>query len=177
MAQAMSRAFYAVTMLISPVCNSLRTTLELPTPRLLTSRSKLIFTNDTLPFSQVDMAISDVIDGLMGTAKSVLSEQGVPTPIEALATAGLIDAPIVSYKVARLSDQKNDGEVTFGALDPAKFDNNTLVNLDNVSQVGFWEANLDDVAVDGQSLGLQGRTAIVDTGTTIILAPPNVGCS
>ena len=29
---------------------------------------------------------------------------------------------------------------------------------------GFWEADLDDAAVGGQSLGLQGRTAILDTG-------------
>jgi len=30
---------------------------------------------------------------------------------------------------------------------------------------------MDDVTVDGQSVGLDGRTAILDTGTTLIVAP------
>ena len=30
---------------------------------------------------------------------------------------------------------------------------------------------MDGVSVDGQDLGLQGRTAILDTGTTLIVAP------
>lgn len=36
--------------------------------------------------------------------------------------------------------------------------------VDNVSKLGFWEANMDAVAVDGTDAGLQGRTAILDTG-------------
>ncbi len=31
---------------------------------------------------------------------------------------------------------------------------------------------MDAVTADGQDLGLQGRTAILDTGTTLIVAPP-----
>jgi hypothetical protein len=33
-----------------------------------------------------------------------------------------------------------------------------------VNQQGFWEAAMDDVSVNGGHLGLQGRTAILDTG-------------
>jgi hypothetical protein len=43
-----------------------------------------------------------------------LSEQKTDTPPEALAKAGLIDKAIVSYKISRLADNKNDGEITFG---------------------------------------------------------------
>jgi len=32
---------------------------------------------------------------------------------------------------------------------------------------------MDAVTVDGQDTGLQGRTAILDTGTTLIVAPPS----
>ncbi|OSD06372.1 acid protease [Trametes coccinea BRFM310] len=119
------------------------------------------FSSDTVPF-----------DGLMGLAQSTLSEQGVPTPVEALAKAGLIDDAITSYKISRLADNKNDGEITFGALDQTKFDPSTLVTFPVVSQTGFWEGAMDAVSVDGQDLGLQGRTAILDTGTTLIVAPP-----
>lgn len=119
------------------------------------------FSADTTPF-----------DGLMGLAQSTLSEEGVLTPIEALAAANLVPAPITSFKISRLADDLNDGEVTFGGLDPTKFDSQTLVSLNNVNTQGFWEANLDAVTVNGADTGLQGRTAILDTGTTLIIAPP-----
>ncbi|KAH9068136.1 acid protease [Lactarius deliciosus] len=111
-------------------------------------------------------------DGLMGLAKSTLSEQKTLTPVEALAKAGSIKDAIVSYKISRLADQKNDGEITFGGLDSSKFDQTTLVTLPNVNTQGFWEATMDAVTVDGKDLGLTGRTAVLDTGTTLIIAPP-----
>ena len=102
----------------------------------------------------------------------ILSEQQTLTPIESLAKAGLVTEAITSYKISRLADQKNDGEITFGGLDASKFDSATLVNLANVNKQGFWEASMDAVTADGQDLGLTGRTAILDTGTTLIVAPP-----
>jgi hypothetical protein len=93
------------------------------------------------------------------------------TPVESLAKAGLISDAITSFKISRLADQKNDGEVTFGGLDQTKFDPNTLVTFNNVNQQGFWEGAMSSVSVNGQDLGLKGRTAILDTGTTLIIAP------
>ncbi|EJU04655.1 acid protease [Dacryopinax primogenitus] len=122
----------------------------------------------------VDFSASSIdFDGLMGLAQSGLSEQGVPTPVESLAAAGQIPAAITSFKLSRLADGLNDGEVTFGAVDPAKFQANTLVTLPNVNKQGFWEAAMDAVSVNGVSAALAGRTAILDTGTTLIVAPPN----
>ena len=110
-------------------------------------------------------------DGIMGLAQSTLSEQNTLTPSESLAKAGLIQEAIVSFKISRLADQKNDGEVTFGGLDTTKFDQNTLVTVKNVNQKGFWEGAIDAVSVDGNDLGLNGRTAILDTGTTLMVLP------
>lgn len=121
---------------------------------------------------ETDDFTASQFDGLMGLAKSTLSEQQTLTPVEALAKAGSIKDAIVSYKISRLADQKNDGEITFGGLDPSKFDQTTLVTLPNVNTQGFWEAAMDAVTVDGKDLGLTGRTAILDTGTTLIVAPP-----
>ncbi|TFY69991.1 hypothetical protein EVJ58_g71, partial [Rhodofomes roseus] len=111
------------------------------------------FSADTVPF-----------DGLMGLAQSTLSEEGANTPPESLAQNGLIEQAITSFKISRLADQLNDGEVTFGGLDTAKFDQASLVTVDNVSQEGFWEGAMDAVTADGQDLGLQNRSAILDTG-------------
>jgi hypothetical protein len=114
-----------------------------------------------------------LFDGIMGLAQSTLSNQKTLTPSESLAKAGQIQEAIVSFKISRLADQKNDGEVTFGGLDASKFDKNTLVTLNNVNKQGFWEAALDAVSVDGKDLGLKGRTAILDTGTTGLIVPTN----
>lgn len=117
------------------------------------------FSNDTTKF-----------DGLMGLAQSSLSNQGVPTPVEALAKQGAISEAITSYKISRFSDGLNDGEITFGGLDETKFDPKSLVTFDNVSPLGFWEGAMS-VSVNGQDLGLNPRTGILDTGTTLIVAP------
>jgi len=106
----------------------------------------------------------------MGLAKSSLSNQGTLTPIEILAKQGLISQPTTSYKISRLSDGLNDGEITFGGLDKSKYDPSTLVTFNNVNRNGFWEGSFT-ASVDGKSLGLNGRTAILDTGTTLIIAP------
>lgn len=111
-------------------------------------------------------------DGLMGLAQSTLSEQKVLTPVESLAQNGLISDAITSFKISRLADQKNDGEVTFGGLDATKFDAATLTTFANVNTQGFWEGAMPAVAVNGADAGLAGRTAILDTGTTLIIAPP-----
>ncbi|CAE6478160.1 hypothetical protein ACGC1H_002750 [Rhizoctonia solani] len=109
-------------------------------------------------------------DGLVGLAKSTLSNQKVDTPPESLAKAGLIQSAITSYKIPRLADGKNDGEITFGGLDETKIDTATVTTMTNVNPNGFWEVPFT-ASVGGKDLGLTGRTAILDTGTSLIIAP------
>ncbi|KAM0751497.1 acid protease [Meredithblackwellia eburnea MCA 4105] len=120
--------------------------------------------------SQEFSSSSVPFDGLMGLAQSTLSNQGVLTPIESLAQAGTVTSAQMGYHLARLSDGNNDGEITFGGVDSTKF-SGTLAEFSNVNTQGFWEGALEDVTVNGASLGLNGRTAILDTGTTLIVAP------
>lgn len=124
--------------------------------------------NESIQFSDSSVPF----DGLMGLAQSKLSQQRKLTPVEALAKAGLIQEAITSFKIPRLADGKQDGQITFGALDTTKFDQKTLVTVDNVSKVGFWEAPVDGITVNGKDVGLQNRTAILDTGTTLMIVPP-----
>ena len=114
-----------------------------------------------------------LFDGIMGVAQSTISEQQTLTPVESLAKAGLIPQPIISFKLGRVADGNNNGEATLGALDTTKFDGNTLVTLKNANPLGFWEGAIDAVSVNGADLGLNGRTAILDTGTTLLIVPQN----
>jgi hypothetical protein len=127
-------------------------------------------------------------DGLLGLAQSVstmavtfptiahawkkkLSNQGVITPIEALANQGMLKGAITSYKIARVADHKHDGTITFGGMDITKYDPATLITIPNVSKIGFWEGRIDSFKINGVSAHLRNRTGIFDTGTTNILAP------
>lgn len=117
------------------------------------------FSGDGVPF-----------DGLMGLAQSKLSNQGVLTPIEAMKKQGLVAAAQVSYKLGRVADGVNDGQITFGGIDKTKFVGN-LTLFDNVNKQGFWEGAVGATAVDGKDAGLKRKTAILDTGTTLIIMP------
>lgn len=126
----------------------------------------------TAEVESVDFASDNTeFDGLIGLAQSTLSNQGFLTPVESLAKNGLIGEAITSYKISRLADGKNDGEITFGGLDDTKFQANTLVTVDNLSKQGFWVAALDGASVNGTDLKIQGQAAILDTGTTLLIAP------
>ncbi|KAJ7116407.1 aspartic peptidase domain-containing protein [Mycena epipterygia] len=111
------------------------------------------------------------LDGVLGCAKSGLSRQQTPTLVTAFRSAGLIEKNIISYKIPRQTDDKNDGEITLGSLDPSKYDASSLVHFKNVNTGGFWAADLDAVKVNGKNLGLVGRRCVFDTGTTLFIAP------
>lgn len=101
----------------------------------------------------------------MGTAQSKLANQRTLTPIEALGRDGAIASSAMGYALGRVADGVNDGTVTFGGINLAQIDG-ALTEIPNESSIGFWEAAIDGVIVDGQDLGMQGRTAILDTGTS-----------
>lgn len=119
-----------------------------------------------------DFATSDVpFDGIMGLAGSRASRMDQPSIIEALAGAGLVPQPIMSYKLPRLADGKGDGEITFGSMDLSKFDPLTAVSLKNLNSEGYWQVALQDASVDSRMLDMRDRTGIVDTGTSLLVIP------
>jgi hypothetical protein len=65
--------------------------------------------------------------------------------------------------------------MTLGTMNPAKFDPKTVVTLPNVDTVGFWEAEIDDVKLNGKGMGWRNRTAILDTGTVNFFLLIDVG--
>ncbi|KAI4525455.1 acid protease [Schizophyllum commune Loenen D] len=119
-----------------------------------------------------DFAMSDIpFDGILGLAGSRASRMDTPTFVEALSRAGLVSQPIVSYKLPRVADSKGDGEMTFGAMDPSKYDPLSVVSMRNLNSDGYWQVAMQDVHVDEGALGLKDRTGIVDTGTSLLVIP------
>lgn len=87
------------------------------------------------------------------------------TLLQSLYQAHLISAPIASYRISRLADHKNDGELTLGALDPKYYDPSTLVTRPNVNKFGFWAVAVDAVQVGKENMQWPNRTILIDTGT------------
>ena len=117
-------------------------------------------------------ASSVPFDGLMGLSFSSLSQQHVPTPIDSLASSGDVKQAILGIALGRVSDGSNDGEIVFGQADSSKFDPSTTQTLEVTSTNGFWQIPLSAVSVNGNSV-VTGRQAILDTGTSLMVAPSN----
>lgn len=121
---------------------------------------------------------SSPFDGLMGLAQETLSNSQSPTPIDALYNEKLVSAPVMGYKLGDATTASgkraavNDGEVTFGGVDSAKY-TGKLVEIPNVSQQGFYEIPIQGVSVNGKTIASlsSGRTSILDTGTSLMVAP------
>ncbi|WVQ62327.1 uncharacterized protein L199_000466 [Kwoniella botswanensis] len=120
----------------------------------------------------VQFSASNVpFDGLVGLALGKLSNQGVQTPLESLASTGLIKNPILGIALGRLNDGENNGELVFGQANTAKLDATTTQTLQVTSQEGFWQVDMAAVTIDGTN-AVTGRQAILDTGTSLMIAPP-----
>ncbi|KAK4194760.1 putative aspartyl protease [Triangularia verruculosa] len=82
--------------------------------------------------------------------------------------------PIVAVSMNRHSDGVNDGQVTFGGVDPAKYVGE--IKYANVPEEekknGEWTIPLDGFSFDGKKADLNLTKAVIDTGTTYIFASP-----
>ncbi|CAG8540464.1 5742_t:CDS:1, partial [Cetraspora pellucida] len=62
--------------------------------------------------------------------------------------------------------------LTLGDVDKTKIDGKITFNK-LVNNIGFWTIGLDDASVNKKALNLGKRNAIIDTGTTLAIIPPN----
>ena len=76
-----------------------------------------------------------------------------------------------SVAVSRAADKLNDGVIHFGGVDKGYY-TGEISWFPSVSKYGLWELNVEDASFGGKKFGFSGRTAIIDTGTTLILLPP-----
>lgn len=87
------------------------------------------------------------------------------TLVESLHKSGVIRNSIVSLKIPRFADNKHDGEMTLGGLNPAKYDAKSIVVVKNVNEFGFWETAINQIKIGGRTTGWTNRTGVLDTGT------------
>ncbi|RMZ81003.1 hypothetical protein DV738_g2492, partial [Chaetothyriales sp. CBS 135597] len=110
-------------------------------------------------------------DGILGLGPTSSNQLDSPTLMQALDDQTSLRNNVLGVHLSRASDGDKDGELTIGGVDDSKFEGE--LNYLSTVKTDSWEISVDDAIVDGKECGLTGKTAIVDTGTSYVLMPPN----
>jgi hypothetical protein len=111
------------------------------------------------------------MDGILGIGRGQATF-GAPQVMDVLKSDSLIGAKLYGVNLSRGVDGVADGELNLGEVNKDRFDGDLNWNDCVENETGFWEIGVEDASVNGKKLGLSGRTAIMDTGTSYILMPP-----
>ena len=103
-------------------------------------------------------------DGLMGMGFEQISDFGANPVFQTLVENNQTSQPIFSFNLA-----SNGSELFIGGVDPDKFTGE--ISHVPVTQVGFWQLDVDSLNVKGKEIA-KNVSAIVDTGTTLMLGDP-----
>ncbi|KAI0542121.1 aspartic peptidase domain-containing protein [Xylaria digitata] len=104
-------------------------------------------------------------DGILGLATSS------DTWLSAVMDAKLIDSNMFGISLSRNSDDTNDGEIVFGGVNPDKYTGN--ITYSSIKSNSAWTIPMDGITVGGESAGITGRSAYIDTGTSFVFGPPD----
>jgi hypothetical protein len=110
------------------------------------------------------------MDGILGIGRGAGTE-GIAI-MDVLSSDNLIGAKLYGIHLSRNTDGLLDGELDLGEVNTERF-SGEMNYMDCVpNDTGFWEIPLEDAGIASQeTVGLTGRTAIMDTGTSYILMP------
>ncbi|XP_057525227.1 aspartic proteinase A1-like isoform X2 [Amaranthus tricolor] len=113
-------------------------------------------------------------DGILGLGfKEISVGKAVPVWYN-MVNQGLVKEPVFSFWLNRNADEEEGGAIVFGGVDPDHYKGeHTWVP---VSQKGYWQFDMDDVLVDGETTGFcaDGCSAIADSGTSLLAGPTTV---
>lgn len=118
---------------------------------------------------------SEVVDGLLSLGfDSITTVSGVKTPMDNLISQGLISSPEFGVYLGKESGSSG-GEYVFGGYDSSKFSGSlTTIAVDNSD--GWY-----GIAIEGTKIGstkiFSSFSAILDTGTTLLVLPNDVAAS
>lgn len=90
--------------------------------------------------------------------------------MDELVDNGLIKAKLFGLALGRQSDAVNDAVINFGGIDSGLFEGNLSFSA-SVSDEGLWELQLDNAGVDGNPFIPGSRTAVIDSGTSLVNIP------
>ena len=128
-----------------------------------------------LSFGVASMTSDDFLaypmDGILGLGRPASNAMEYPTAMEAIQDMGKLQSNIFGVHIQRSSGGSTDGELNFGAPDSTRYTGH-LSYTDTVPDGAMWEIPIEDAGFNGTLCGFEGKSAIVDTGTSYNLLPP-----
>ena len=112
------------------------------------------------------------MDGTLGLGIPSSTAFNVPTVMDVLNQLKLLRENLVGIHLQRESDNLRDGQITFGSVDQSKY-NGALSYITCKTENKMWEIPLEDASINGQPCNFDGKSAVIDTGTSYILMPFN----
>lgn len=112
------------------------------------------------------------MDGILGLARLETDEQGSPTLMDVLKSQKKLQSSLFGISLQRQADNSNDGVINFGDWDRSKVEGD-VAWVNTTSKTGPWEVPVDDAGVNDTAAKLTGKSAIIDTGSSFILLPPD----
>ncbi|KAK6918844.1 Peptidase family A1 domain, partial [Dillenia turbinata] len=113
-------------------------------------------------------------DGILGLGFQEISVGNAVPVWYNMIEQGLIKEPVFSFWLNRDADDKEGGEIVFGGVDTDHFNGeHTYVP---VTQKGYWQFDMGDVLIDGDSTGFctAGCSAIAASGTSLLAGPTTI---
>ena len=108
-------------------------------------------------------------DGILGLSMNNGANQNF---LSAIKDSKQLPANIFGVSISRSSDGPNTGEISFGAVNPAKYTGEIRYTAVDPVGNGDWVIMFDGISYDGKlGPGSKGRHAYVDTGTSYIFGP------
>ncbi|KAH8677389.1 aspartic peptidase domain-containing protein [Xylariales sp. PMI_506] len=103
-------------------------------------------------------------DGILGLSR------GSGNFMQAVSSAKALKSNVFGVTINRASDGVNNGELSFGAPDPAKYTGD--ISYTTVDDDSSWAIPIGSVTIGGSSASITSKVAYIDTGTTFAFAPP-----
>ncbi|KAF9284882.1 hypothetical protein BGZ68_004339 [Mortierella alpina] len=115
------------------------------------------------------------VDGILGLSFGVLSD--TTSVLESMMKDKLVDKGVVSFALGKYPSETG-GEALFGGIDMSKVEDGQEITYTDVVNDRYWAVKITGTFVDGQSVftesGDKGMTAVVDTGSTLLILPSAV---
>lgn len=100
-------------------------------------------------------------DGILGLAYNSISVNHITPPFYNMIDQDLVDSPVFSFRLG--SSEEDGGEAIFGGVDSSAYSGD--IHYVPVRRKAYWEVELEEVALGGDSLEMENAGAAIDTGT------------
>eukprot|EP00948_MAST-09A_sp_MAST-9A-sp1_P001920 g1920.t1 len=107
-------------------------------------------------------------DGILGLGWGSIAVDGVKTPFQAVIDAGLVEDQSFSFFLGNNAPS----ELVLGGTDSSHYTGD-FTNVPLTSE-NYWRVGLSGVSVDGTSVDSSTKSAIIDSGTSLLAGPSKV---